>query len=246
MQVGRHDHIQSGWLKHHARGNGIDEFFVDFHIREVLGHLVEDLIPQHHAMALGVGLSDHSQVLARTALGQLESKTVDTLNTGTGEHRDFSGHFFWQATVYASAVARVLTFRVFTHHDPVDLITIVQRAFNARKHAGRTYVCVLVKALANRQTQSPQRNVVRNVQRTHGTEENGIESLEFFQAAFRNVVAIFQVVIRIPVEVLEGNFKADFLGQRLEDFNPGSNNFNADTVTRNRSNFVSTHLGTPL
>ncbi|MNC47240.1 hypothetical protein D3C75_962910 [compost metagenome] len=94
MQVGGDDHIKRRRFEHHARSHRIDQFLVDPDVREILGHFVENLVPQHHAMTLGVGLGDHGQVLARTALRQLESEAMDAFHPGTGEHRDLGGDFF--------------------------------------------------------------------------------------------------------------------------------------------------------
>ncbi|MNC78967.1 hypothetical protein D3C75_1313160 [compost metagenome] len=81
---------------------------------------------------------------------------MNALDAGTGEYRDFGGDLFRQATVYPTTVAGVLTFGVFPHHHPVNLIAVVQRAFHPRQYPGRTHVGVLVEALANRQAQTPE------------------------------------------------------------------------------------------
>ncbi|MOA54418.1 hypothetical protein D3C78_1780280 [compost metagenome] len=94
MQVGGDDHVQRRRLEYHARSHRVDQFLVDLHVREVLGDFIEDLVPQHHAMPLGVGLGDHGQVLTRTAPRQFESEAMDALHPGTGEYRDLGGDFF--------------------------------------------------------------------------------------------------------------------------------------------------------
>jgi len=80
-------------------------------------------------MALGIGLGDHGQVLARPSTRQLEGETMDTLDTGTGKHRHLSGHLFRQAAVHPTTVAGILTFGIFADHHPVDLVAVVQWAF---------------------------------------------------------------------------------------------------------------------
>ncbi|MNQ98476.1 hypothetical protein D3C85_1141690 [compost metagenome] len=242
MQVGGHDHIQGGWLEHHAGGHGVYQLLVDFHVREVLRHFVENLVPQHHAMALGIGFGDHGQVLAWPGTRQLEGKAMDSLDTGTGKHRNLGSHLFRQAPMHPATVAGVLAFGVFADHHPIDLVAVVQWAFYTRQHASRTHVGVLVEALADRQAQPPEGDVVRHIQRPHGAKENGIECLEFFQATFGNVVAVFQEVVRVPVKVLEVQGKGtQAFGQCLEHFNTRVDHLHADTVTRNRCNFVSVH-----
>ncbi|MNP66172.1 hypothetical protein D3C76_1618470 [compost metagenome] len=84
----------------------------------------------------------------------------------------------------------------------------MQRAFHPRQHAGRTNVGVLVEALANRQSQAPQRDVIRYVERTDCAEEDRVEGFQLFQPTFGNVVTVFQVVVGVPVEVFEIQFEA--------------------------------------
>lgn len=114
-------------------------------------------------------------MLAWAALRQFESKTVDALDSNTGKDRHFRGDLFRQATVNATTIAGVLTFGVFPHHYPVNLVTIDQWALYPRQHTSRTHVGVLIEALADRQTQAPQGNMIRDVKRTHGAKENRIE-----------------------------------------------------------------------
>ncbi|MNN98711.1 hypothetical protein D3C81_2181670 [compost metagenome] len=60
-------------------------------------------------MTLSVGLGHHGQLLAWATLCQLESKTVNALDTGTGKYRYLGSHFFWQAAVHAATITGVLT-----------------------------------------------------------------------------------------------------------------------------------------
>src|ERR1700712_1641805 len=49
---------------------------------------------------------------------------------------------------------------------------------------------ILVEALADRQPQAPQRNVIRHVGRAHRTEKDGIEFLQFLQPVRRHHDAV--------------------------------------------------------
>ena len=50
-----------------------------------------------------------------------------------------------------------------------------QRAGDARQHAGRAYVRILIEPLADRQPQAPQGDMIGNVGRADRAEQNGVE-----------------------------------------------------------------------
>ena len=78
----------------------------------------------------------------------------------------------------------VFTLGVFADDDPVQLLLadVAQRARDAGQHARRTNVGVLVEALADRQPQSPQRDVIGHVGRADRAEVNGVEGLRSWSA----------------------------------------------------------------
>ncbi|MNF68949.1 hypothetical protein D3C84_508200 [compost metagenome] len=83
--------------------------------------------------------------------------------------------------------------------------------------------------------------MIRHVERAHCTEEDRIEGFQFFQATFGNVVAVFQVVIRVPVEVFEIQLEAGLLRQGLQHLDASGNHFDTDAITWNRCNLVCAH-----
>ena len=80
---------------------------------------------------------------------------------------------------------------------------MAQRAGNTGQDAGGAHVGVLVERLADRQAQTPQRDVVRDVRRADGAEQDGVEAAELLGAVRRHHDAVLLVVVRAPVEVLE-------------------------------------------
>src|SRR5438477_3723559 len=98
----------------------------------------------------------------------------------------------------AAAVARILAFRVLADDHPVDLLAVAQRARDARQHARGPHVRVLIESLADRQTQSPERDMVRYVGRPDCAEENGIEYPELFEPALRNVMSVLEIKLAAP------------------------------------------------
>ena len=103
------------------------------------GHLGGDLVPHHHAVALGVRLGDDGQQLARPRAGEREGKAHDARDAGAREHRHVGGRLLGQAAMHAAADARVLAFRVLAHDHPVELGPGdgPQRAGDARQDARR-------------------------------------------------------------------------------------------------------------
>jgi hypothetical protein len=78
----------------------------------------------------------------------------------------------------------------------------------AWEYPGRAHVRVLIERLANRQSQAPESYVVGNVRRTDGTEKDGIEITELVRPTFGHHDAVFLVVVRTPVKILELEFES--------------------------------------
>jgi hypothetical protein len=68
-------------------------------IREILGDLIDDLIPEHHSVPHGVGLGHIGEQLSGTSLRELERIGGDSLDTDAREDGDLFGR-----TVLMSAV----------------------------------------------------------------------------------------------------------------------------------------------
>ena len=94
---------------------------VGLDIREFVSDGKEDLIPQHHAMALGIRLGDERQVLARALPRQLEGEAMHALDAAASEGGDLHRHLVLEAGVHAAARARVFALGVLAHDHPVDV-----------------------------------------------------------------------------------------------------------------------------
>ena len=143
-----------------------------------LRHLGRDLVPHHHAVALGVGLGDHGQELARARAGELERVAHDPGHAGAGEDHHLGADLVRQPAVRAAALAGVLALRVLAHDHPVELLgrDLAQGAGDPGQDAGRADVGVLVERLADREPQAPQRDVVRHVGGADGAEVDRVEA----------------------------------------------------------------------
>src|SRR6202008_3972692 len=147
------------------------------------------------------------------------------------EGRDLYRDLVAEAGMHPAARARVLALGVLAHDDPVDRAAFVQRRGDARQDASRPHVRVLVEALTDRQTQAPERNVIRHVGRADRAEEDGVESLQLLQPALRDVAPGLLVAFRAPVEMLELQPKA--VGGALEHLHARGNDFGADAIAGN-------------
>jgi hypothetical protein len=154
-------------------------------------------------------------------LGGFKSEPHDAGDTGTGEDGDFGGDLFGQAAMGATALAGVLAFGVLADDDPVEIGggDVAERGFNAGQDAGGADVGVLVEGLADGEAKAPEGDVVGNIGRADGSEEDGTEWLELRKAVRRHHDAMLFVVVGAPGEVSEVEGKVSGLGgAHFEDF----------------------------
>ena len=190
-------------VAHHAHGHGVDQHLVPGDVRELARDLGGDLVPHHHAVALGVGLGDDGQELARPRAGQLEREAHDAGDAGAGEDHHLGADLLRQAAMRAAALAGVLALGVLAHDHPVELLgrDVAQRAGDPGQDAGRADVGVLVERLADREPQAPERDVVGHVRGADRAEVDRVEAAQPVVAARRHHHAVPLVVVRAPVEV---------------------------------------------
>src|SRR5260221_6862830 len=171
-------------------------------------------------------------MLSRALARQLEGEAMDALDAAAREGGHLQCHFVVQAGVHTATGAGVFAFGVLAHDDPVDAVSVFHGAAHARQHARGSHVGVLIEALADRQAQSPERDMVGHIGRTDGAEENGVEALELFQPAFGNVAPGLLVELRAPVEVLE--LEAEVAGDGLQQLDAGGGHPLSDNLARGR------------
>ena len=106
----------------------------------------------------------------------------------------------------AAAGAGVLALGVLADRSTQSIVALpLPRAGSSTPGSTRVgpHVGVLVEALADRQAQAPERDVVGHVGRADRAEEDGVEGLQLLEAALGDVGAVLQVAVRAPVEVLD-------------------------------------------
>src|SRR5262249_24440425 len=129
--------------------------------------------------------------------GQLEGVADDALHSNPGHDGDVLRDLDWQTLVHAAADAGILALRVLANDHPVQLRAgdMAQRAGDAGQDPGRAYVGVLVERLADGQAQAPQGDVIRDVRRTDGAEQDGVELAELLGAVGRHHHAVLAVIV---------------------------------------------------
>ena len=244
VQIGRHDGVEAGRLQHHPHGHRVDQHLVPRHVGELGGHLGGDLVPHHHAEALGVGLGDHGEQPARPRLGQTKRIAHDPRDAHAGEDGNLGGHLLGQPPMRPAAMAGIFALAVLPHDHPVQIAgaAIAQRRRDARQNLGGPHVGILVEALADRQAQPPQADMVRHIRRADGAEIDRIEFLQCRQPVGRHHRAVPPVVVGAPVEFLdhEAEIAAAPL-QRAQRLQPGGDHLGADAVGGDGGNGVFAH-----
>ena len=118
-----------------------------------------------------------------------------------------------------------------------------QRARDAGQDAGGPHVRVLVERLADGEPQTPKRDVVGNVGRADRAEVDGVELAELIGAALRHHDAVFLVVVRSPVEVLDVELEAAVaLGANFQGLQPRRDHLRPDAVAAHGRNPMCSHV----
>ena len=159
----------------------------------------------------------------------------DPVDALAGEDRLLHGHLVVGALEHAAADRGVLALGVLAHDPEIDVarLAIGQRAGHALEQPHRAQVHVLVEVAADRDQQSPQRNVVGHARPADGAEEDALERLELLHAVVRHHLAGLHQPIARPVEIGEFEFEVEAPRGGFEHEYAFRQNFLTDSVTRN-------------
>jgi hypothetical protein len=83
----------------------------------------------------------------------------------------------------------------------------LERTVDAGQDTGRAHIGVLIKTLANFETQPPERDVVRNMRVASGAEQNRVLVAQRVQTVLGHHLSIGLVPVAIPTEILEIELK---------------------------------------
>ena len=248
MQVARHDRVQALGVAHHARGHGVDQHLVGGDLGVAARDLGEDLVPQHHGVALGVRFGDAGQVPGRARAGELEGEAHDPLDAAPREDRGLDRDLPGQAAVHPAAGAGVLALAVLAHDDPVEIAfgNAGERALDPGQEARGADVGVLIEALADGEPQAPEGHVVGHPRVADRAEIDGVEAFQRLQPVLGHHAAVCAVIIGAPGEGFDrerepGRARLDGR-QHLE---PGRHHLGADAVAGNRRDPVFGHVRCP-
>ena len=181
-QVGRQDHVDARRVGDHARGQGVHVVLPPLDRRVILRDLFDDFVPQHHRMLQRVGLGRAGELASRALGCHLERVARDALDAVAREDARLLGHLVRRADVHAPAEPGVLPFGVLAHADHVDICRrpVRERRGDTGQEPHRPQVDVLLEALAQRQDQLPDRDVIGHARVANRAE---IDRLELLRAA---------------------------------------------------------------
>ncbi len=151
VEVGGDDGVEALRLQRHPHRHRIDQHLVPGDVGKLFRHLLGDLVPHHHAMALGIGFRHHREQLARARLRQRERIVHDAANTDPGEDRHLGADLLGQSAVHAATAAGIFAFGILAHDHPVEIADadIAQRRRDAGQDLGGPDIGVLVERLAD-------------------------------------------------------------------------------------------------
>ncbi len=244
VEVGGDDRVDRLRPQHHARRHRVDELLVDGDLGIVLADERCDLVPKHHAVALRVRLGYHGQMAARPRAGDIEGEAHDALDADPRKNSGLGRHLLGQTAMDAPAIAGIFALAVLADDDPVEIggAASGERALDARQDARRAQIGILVEALADRQAQPPERDVVGNVLVADGAEIDGVEAAQGREPVLRHHPAVFAVVVRAPGKGLDRQAEAAVARlDHAQNFEPSGDNLLADAVRRDGGNPKFTH-----
>ena len=167
----------------------------------------------------------------------LEREPRDSLDAVACKNARLLGHLVRRADVQASAEPGVLPFGVFPHADHVDICRrpARERRGDTGQKTHRPQIDVLLEALAQRQDQLPDRDVIGHARVANRAEKDRLELLELIEPVRIHHPALAAVELAAPRELLH---LQDLRRRALDDLECRGNDLLTDTVTRNDCDFV--------
>ncbi len=226
------------------RGQDVDVILVGLDAGVFLLHLGEALVPERHRMDDAVRLGGRSDVLLLGLAGELEGELQHAVDALAGEDRLLNGHLVVGALEHAAADRAVLALGVLAHHPEVDLarLAVGERRRHALEQAHRTQVHVFVEVAADRDQQTPQRDVIRHARPADSAQEDALEGLELLHTVFRHHLAGLEKSVARPVEIGKLELEVEAPRRGLQDAHALGQNFLADSVSRNECDLVLGHV----
>ena len=232
-EIRRHDHVDARRIGDHPRRQRVDVILAPRHRRVVLRHFVDHLVPQHQRIVQRVRLGRAGEQLARPLHRGLEAVARDPLDPVAREHAQLLRDFLRPSHVKPSADPAVLPLGVLADADHVDVGRgpSRERRIHAGDEAHRPQVDVLIEALADRQDQLPDRDVVRHGRIADRAEVDRVELLQPIEPVLVHHLPVRAIEIAAPRELDELDARAARRRRFLDDRDPRRDHFLPDTIT---------------
>src|ERR1700730_14197590 len=126
----------------------------------------------------------------------------------------------------------------------VDLprFPIFQRAFDPRKKPDRPKIHILVKATANGDDQSQERNVVGHPRIPDSAKKNSIEFRQLLKAVHRHHRSGADILFAAPIKLVPGKFELEAAARGFENADTFWNYFLSDAVTGDNRDVETSHV----
>src|SRR5208283_1771595 len=174
---------------------------------------------------------------------QIESVAHDAIAPAPGKHCFLKRHLGICIEVETPAYFRVFALIVFTDNAEIDFSR--REPFHWRMNTAQqphwTKVYILLKRSADRDQQSPQRNMIRNTGISHRTEVDRIETAQLVQAIFGHHPAGLEIGLATPVEVMPGEHYIVAAPSSFKNTKAFGYDLTSDSVALNDRNVIMAH-----
>src|SRR5438105_2771348 len=174
-------------------------------------------------------------MLLRPAARQLERIFKDAIDARAREYRLLYRRLALRALEHPPADRGVFAFGVLAHDGEIDIAD--RTAGERRAHPGhephRTNIGILLEAPANRDEQSPERNVIGHRRKPDRAEKDRVVMANLFEPVFRHHASVFGVVLAAPWLFVPREANAEPAGRGLKYAHAFRHNFFADAVAWN-------------
>src|ERR1700722_13684732 len=164
---------------------------------------------------------------------QFECEAHHPIHASAREDGLLNGHLVFGAFIQAAADAGIFALIVFANDGEINLawFPILERRFYAFEKPHRTKIGVLPERAANRNQQSPKRNVIGNARVTNGAQENCVKGPQLLQTVIRHHFPGLYVSFAAPVKFLPLPLETEALFCCFEHADAFWHHFLADTVS---------------
>src|SRR4051812_34865711 len=246
-EVGPDHDVESVRALHEMRAEDVDVELVDAHVRVLLRHRLYPLVPVGHRDGDAVRLGRRGEMLLRPRLGQVERVAEDPIHALAREGTLLHHHLLVGAFVKAAADGGVLALVVLAHHPEIDVprFAIAQRRGHARHEADRADVCVLAEPAADRDEETPQRDVIGNAGESNRAEEDCVVLADPVEPVARHHLAVLLVMLAAPGKAVPLELHAELPPSRLEHADSLGHDLVANPVSWNHRDPVALHVCIP-